>query len=447
MRSLVLLSIVSSLLLGCSEERRPNILLISLDTLRADRLGTYGYDRDTSPQLDRFAAAGVVFEDVTSVSPWTLPSHASLLTSLYPSRHGVVSDAHKLPDARQTLTEVLGSAGYATHAIVNAHYLSERYGLLQGFEGSQVVSEWDDPKSKKPKLAKKATQITSDALDWLERRDAERPFFLFLHYYDAHSDYDPSEPYRTQFVRPYAGPADGTTGQLLAYRKAGMVLGEGDIRHLGDLYDAQVRQLDDQIGRLLRGLDSMDLASDTIVAITSDHGEELFEHGSLLHGQTYFQEVIRIPWLMRGPGVPSGTRAREPVSLIDVPVTLLDLVGLDPPKKWQGRSGVSIWRGQEPEPRFLFAEADHGDTIENRRRLVRHGPYKLIHDRETSSDAIFDLRTDPGEERDLSPTPPEITAALRTELERLLRQASEGESIGAPSEATQRLLDQLGYTK
>ncbi len=446
-RTLWLLAVLG-LSASCSDPPPPNVILISLDTLRPDRLGSYGYDRPTSPALDKLATGGLVFEDVTSVSPWTLPSHASLFTSLYPSQHGAKDDQTRLGDGPPTLAEVFHRSAYDTAAIVNAHYLTRRYGLLRGFEDREYVSEWEDPNADPPRQKKSAAQIVDLALEWIRARE-ERPFFLFLHFYDAHSDYAPDERSRELLVRPYTGLVDGSTQQLYRWRREGRPLSAADVRYLSDLYDAQIRQLDAQLGRLYEALDRLDHRDDTVVLVTSDHGEELYEHGSLLHGRTYFQEVIAIPWLLRGPGVPAGRRVSTPLSLIDIPATLVDLVGLRVPASWQGRSALPLWQNDDVsiEPRVLFAEADHGDGEPDRRRLVRWDRYKLIHDRTSGSSSLFDLSRDRDEAHDRITEDLPVLPALRAELERFLSQEAKGEPLGELDEQTRRLLEQLGYTR
>ena len=219
-----------------------HLILISIDTLRPDRLGCYGHARDTSPALDRLAREGVLFEDVTSASPWTLPAHASLLTGHYASRHGVVDLTRRLDAALPTLASLLGERGYATAAVVNSSNLTERHGLERGFEQFHHVPELADDGS----IPDGAAEVLAHARPMLERR-GERPLFLFLHFYDVHSDYAPDEAYRARFVRPYAGTLAGRTAELLELRQRGAPLEAADVEHLLDLYDAEIRQL--EIGR------------------------------------------------------------------------------------------------------------------------------------------------------------------------------------------------------
>jgi arylsulfatase A-like enzyme len=419
----------------------PNVLLISIDTLRPDRLGCYGHSRDTSPTLDALAAEGVLFTDVTSASPWTLPSHTSLLTGLYPSRHGVRGHTHKLKASVPTLAGILGEHGYQTMAVVNSHNLSQRYGLGSGFESFEYILEYEPDGSipnRGPKVIRRAKKL-------LEGRD-ERPFFLFLHFYDAHTDFTPDEEYVARFVRPYEGEVDGSTKQLADLRANNLTLAEGDLRHLFDLYDAEIRQLDDLLGGFLRGLETKGVLENTFVVVTSDHGEEFMEHGSYLHGRTHYDEVIRIPLLVSGPGLPGGRRVDTRAHLVDVAPTILNLVGAELPTV----NGIDLTpfclNTGAPEPeRLLFSEADHNNDKPNIRRMIRRANHKLIYDRMVDQYELFDLAADPGETRDLTSSDAELAEYLMTELRRFMSKSADGDEIGMPSEDVQKALRELGY--
>jgi len=221
--------------------RRPTtprlFVLVSIDTLRPDHLGCYGYPRPTSPHLDALAAESVVFDDVTSPAPWTLPAHASLLTGLYPSHHTLKTPERMLPASVATLADLFASAGFVTAAVVNSLYLSPRSGLEHGFNHYLYVEERADQREP-------STRITDQAIAWL-REYGGAPLFLFVHYYDVHGDYRSLPQYEALFVRAYTGRADGSTAQLLAARRGDIVLDARDAAHLVDLYDAGVRQIDD----------------------------------------------------------------------------------------------------------------------------------------------------------------------------------------------------------
>ena len=435
---------VAWLNVGCREARdaRPqNLLLISIDTLRPDFLGSYGYERPTSPSLDALAASGVVFETALATSPWTLPSHGSLFTGLYPRRHGVTDESSGLAEEIPTLAEQLGNAGFATVGFVNSHYLSDWYGLHRGFSDHRYAVEI--PKPEGPGL------VGSWARDWLAEGPGE-PFFLFLHFYDVHSDYRALPRYHEQFVRPYHGPLDGGTAQLIQFRRGSFDLGEHAGRFLADRYAAGIRQLDDVLGAVLAELEARGLAERTLVVVTSDHGEEFLEHGDVLHGRSQYEETLRIPLIFAGPGVPAGVRVSESASLVDVAPTVLGLLGQPLPEAIDGRDLAPLWRGAPPadwEERRFFGEADHNNAIPDAVRSIRHAELKLVSDRTKGTLRLFDLDADPGETRDASGTHPERAKALARELDAFVQQAP----IAAPKpleelpRSTVEQLRALGY--
>ncbi|NOT28916.1 MAG: sulfatase [Planctomycetes bacterium] len=439
--------IALALLGGCSGGKKgpPNVLLISIDTLRPDRLGCYGHERETSPTLDGLAKAGVLFTDVTAASPWTLPSHASILTGRYPSRHGVKDHVNHLRRGVPTLASVLRGKGYKTMAVVNSHNLSERYGLNRGFLAFEYLEEQLADGS----IPSRGPEILEKARGWLE---AERtgPFFLFLHFYDVHSDFTPGESYREKFVRPYDGTKDGaidgTTEQLARIRNGVGEIDADGVRFLLDMYDAEIRELDDLLGEFLAWLAQQGLAENTLVAITSDHGEEFMEHGSLLHGRTYFQEVIRVPLLLCGPGVPADLRVATPAHQVDIAPTLLALAGADIPKGLDGLDLSAAWReGALLPQRLLFAEADHNNQEPDVGRMVRTAGQKLLYNRLTEAVQLYDLELDPGESADRAEVEPESAERLMESLRAFLSGEQEREMIDAPSEAVQESLKELGY--
>ena len=313
------LALLASLACSCSgggpaEGVPKNVLLISIDTLRPDHLGCYGHDRDTSPALDRLAEEGVLYADVSSTAPWTLPAHASLLTGLYPSHHGVKDQIHRLKDETVTLAEELADAGLRTFGVVNSFNVGgPAFRLGQGFETFVSVPEASyDARTMRQVIINAGPTVLAEAKRQLESRKGDEPFFLFLHFYDVHTDFTPEPRYRERFVRPYAGALTGDTRQLLKWRKEGTPLSEADVRFLKDMYDAEIRQLDDLLAGFFEYLEEEGVFEDTLVVVTSDHGEEYFEHGGVLHGRTQYQELVGIPLILRGPGVPRGSNCRWP---------------------------------------------------------------------------------------------------------------------------------------
>lgn len=417
------------------------VVLISIDTLRADHLGSYGYSRPTSPHMDALAAQAVLFEDVTSPSPWTLPAHASLLTGLYPSRHGLTTHTSHLPESVTTLAEMLARQGFMTAAVVNSHRLSSHYGLERGFEKFLYVKE-------RAGQREPGTAITDKATQWLRRFAGER-LFLFVHYYDVHSDYASRPEFERPFVRVYHGPADGTTNQLRAHRAGTFRFAPEDARHLVDLYDAGIRQMDEELARLLSAIETHG-AGRALVIVTSDHGEEFLERGGVLHGRTQFQELLRVPLILRGPGLPRGHRVKTPVSLVDVLPTLLRLVTVDASAGLDGEDLTSLWSGAPRlhlGRRALFAEADHWDDAFDITSAVRRERHKLHFNRLTGASQLFDLEQDPGEQVDLSVTRPDVREDLGARLARLreLRRTAAARSSAPLSPEEVERLRSLGY--
>jgi len=433
---------------GSGSERPPNLILISIDTLRPDRLGCYGHDRDTSPAMDELATGGARFADVTASSPWTLPSHASLLTGMYPSRHGVKSHLHRLHGEIPTLAELLAARGFHTMAVVNYQNLTSRFGFDRGFESFSYVSEFSDTRDPNRTIQNRGEEIVDQALAWLEDRD-DRPFFLFLHFYDVHTDLTPAPRFRDMFVQPYAGPMNGTTEQLAMLRRAGISISEADVRHLFDLYDAEIRQLDEQIGRLVRYLGDQGLREETLIVLTSDHGEEFQEHGSLLHGRTYYQEVIAIPLLLNGPGVPAGLTVPEPVHLVDVAPTMLGLLGLPAPSNGDGVDLSVYWHAPETAPRgrFLFAEADHNNERPDMQRMLRVGSNKLLYNRFSGKTELYDLSADAEERNDLAAMQESQLTALRKRIEAFMAADRPGPAVAPPTPEEIENLGKLGYVR
>ncbi len=418
-----LLMLVASI--SCAPPSVPvprHLIVISIDTLRADHLGCYGYERPTSPAIDAFASRGVLFSDAAATSPWTLPSHGSLLTGLYPVRHGAHTAKTSVSEGVKTLAERLGGEGFATAAVVNSTYLT-RWGLQRGFESFSHVPE--SVRDREP------SDVTDRALNWLEDRDrGSGRFFLFLHYYDVHSDYASLPRFERRFVGSYDGPADGTTAQMLDHRYGKTRLRQEDADHLRDLYDGGIVQLDHQLDRLFRGLDEMGIAERSLIVLTSDHGEEFLEHGGVLHGLTQYQEVLAVPLIVVGPGVPAGRRVATVASLIDVMPTALERLDLAIPPDLDGISLVATWTRPEGSlpPRTLFSEADFVFDPETKvkargsKRTARDRRFRLHYDVSTGQRQLFDLSRDPLEQRDVLADRTDEASALFGQLEIFLRE-------------------------
>jgi hypothetical protein len=303
------------------------IILISLDTLRADHLGVYGYHRNTSPFIDSFGKESIVFNNAVVQSPWTLPSHMSIMTSLYPSFHGVLSTSNRLADEHVTLAEVLRNGGYQTAAFVDGGFMNGSWGFHQGFD------IYDDDREVGIK------HILSKVIKWLDGNKS-KPFFLFVHCYDIHSPYNPPAPYNSMFHDfTYKGGLVPSNNTLTAARQNEMELNEEDLRHFIALYDGGIRYTDEKIGEFLSYLREVGVYEQTLIIITSDHGEEFKEHDSMLHNQLYYRPNLHVPLIMHIPGHPKkGIRIRELARSIDLLPTILDIVGLPSLPTAQGKS-------------------------------------------------------------------------------------------------------------
>ncbi len=427
------------------------IVLVSIDTLRADHLGLYGSPRMTSPTLDIFASEGTVFTDASSTSPWTLPAHASILTGRNPLNHGVMRFDSALPEEVDSLAGMLKSHGYQTAAVVNSTWLKkEPFRLTRDFDQYLFIDDTMDRRAPN-------TWITDQAINWISEHQ-DKPLFLFVHYYDVHADYASLPEYERLFVTEYNGEVDGTAWQLatasfeddflemchkeydpskcrigtlekyLAVDKTveKLILDENDVKHLEQLYDAGIRQLDTELGRLFSAVTKNGSESESLVVIVSDHGEEFMEHGRVDHFLTVYQEILHVPLIFRGQGVPAGLRIDAPVSVIDIVPTVLTMAGLAVPEELDGLSLLPLM-GRKPEAefgdRFLYGEAAGGlsyqlmmDEIYPVYRSVRKGSYKLIYDSKADDAWLYDLSQDPYEQNDIRSEYPEVAEPLLAEM-------------------------------
>lgn len=445
-KTLVTLSIAITLIaIGCGSDR-PNLVIISLDTVRADHLGTYGYHRGTSPRLDALASSGVVFERAYTIAPNTGPSHSTMLTGLPPHLHGARTNGTSVNADVTTLAEILRDSGYSTGAFVSgAPMRSEISGLDRGFE------HYED---EFPAARRSAESVMALAKGWLARRLAN-PYFLFIHLYDAHGPYLPSSRYAALFP---AGGASGRVGTIPDYQKVGDRQGRVDLRLENYIarYDAVLRYLDDQLASLLAEID----LRNTLVIVTSDHGETLGErHWNLDHGAQLFDEQLRIPLILHGPGL-EPMRSAAQVDTLDFVPTILEYLELpdDPGVAGHGRSLLPLISKQLSIPdRPLFASGrsisqrhrDRGYELNSKFRTlsVRSDGWKLIrypgmHGRITE---LYDLEADPGEIENLASQKPEIRDRYLELIERERSAAIERIEDPILSPDQKRKLKALGY--
>lgn len=336
---------------GCTRTEPPNLVVIVVDTLRADHLGCYGYGRPTSPNIDRFAADAVLFENAFAQSSWTAPSVASFFTSLYPSAHGVTTFVSTLPASVPTMAEVLQRQGFKTTGLsANFVQVVAQKGFGRGFD---TFAELHRPAAAGEdaefigRVAADARTVTNRAIEEVSRSRHSR-FLLYVHYMDPHSTYAPPEPYRSRFLRPYDGPFTGGTEQLKRVMQGELPIDDADLGRLIDLYDAEIAYVDAEVGRFFEELRRLDLFDDTVIAILSDHGEEFGEHGGVFHGVTLYDEMTHVPLVVRLPGGKhGGVRLSHVVELVDLGPTLLELLGLADDRTHQGQSFAALVQARE----------------------------------------------------------------------------------------------------
>ncbi|HEY2289309.1 MAG TPA: sulfatase [Thermoanaerobaculia bacterium] len=437
---------------GCARPSRPpaqgrNVVLVVIDTLRRDHLATYGYSRDTAPFLGELARQGAVFEGITP-APWTKPATASLLTGLHPLHHQVIDRVDRLPDAAQTLAERLRHAGYHTLGVSANGWVSQGFRFDRGFDTFLFHHN------------AKAADLNRDLLPALER--LEPPFFLYVQYVDPHLPYEPDIAWDG---RPL--PAD--------LKARPVTVEEADAPHFlqrspelmaraRDLYDGEIRGVDDALRELSGWLARRGLMKSTVLVVTADHGEELGDHGRMSHGQTVYQEVLRVPLVIRAPGaVPPGRFGRA--SLMDVVPTLLDLLGIDRPDPLDGESLAGRLAAPKTAPENTAPEdtASENTAPDEDRAFLAHldfvdgtgvalirGRWKLVLGKNPYRKELFDLKADPGERRNLLGSPEAAGAfrSLGTELveryDRYTRAALERIPIQMEGTLTQELAA-LGY--
>ncbi len=417
---------------GCSsDQKRPNVLVVVVDTLREDRLGCYGADRDTSPAIDKLAATGALFENAYAPSPWTKPSVASILTGKFPSGHGLTGLDAKLPSGARSIAQRLKAAGYSTAGVVSNKLIG---GFSKGFD------TFDKSEAKGPNHVS-ARGVTTKAIALMNELGArENPFFLYVHYFDPHVDYKPHA--ELGFTPNSVGRLDGTQSWN-ELDELGPDLTPEEIEYVRDLYDGEVRYTDDFVGELLAELDALAISENTVVVFTADHGEEIFEHGNIGHTRTLYEELIRVPYLIRAPGVKPGLRLESPVSIVSLVPTVMDLVGLSPDAKDFQSSSLSnqLLKGEQPKiTPMIFAEVDFIPPKKGnvpvgltRMKSLRQGRYKIIADQLNDTVALFDLEQDPDEMNDLSSEDPERLQKM-AELLALAIEHSKRDALTAETE-------------
>jgi len=377
-----------------------NVLLVIIDTLRTDRVGVYGSPRPTTPAIDAVAARGVRYDRAYATSPWTMPTVASVLTGLEPATHGVTHVRRRIPAGVETLAETLTAHGFDTSGIVSNILLTHEHGFEQGF------AHFDSKASNGHRFV--GTELVTDAALLALRRHAQgdRPFFLMAHYFDPHYDYMPHDG--VDWAPDRAGSLT-TDVEIVTIRDERARLTAEELRFLGDLYDEEVWFTDQGVGRLFDEVDRLGLGESTLVIVLADHGEEFMEHGWLGHTRSMYEEVVRVPLLMAGPGVPVGGVVDEPVSLTSITPTVLSRLGLledDASARFQAGPLPTANSGT-PSPVFIEVDFIPINEVSEVKRAhltaVVGQRLKFIRDENSGVVQAFDLAADPGERADLVP--------------------------------------------
>jgi choline-sulfatase len=448
---------------GCERKTaraRPDVLLITLDTLRADHTSAYGYARPTTPRLEEVARNGVRFAAAYAPMPTTLPSHASLMTGLLPRALGLLKNGIAFTHPAPTLAETLAANGYATAAFVSSFVLDRSFGLARGFATyddhfapnacKTYGQEWEGFQLSGG-FCRRGAQTREQAERWLEQNGylggtpvkssnggAAAPFFLWVHLFDPHDPYEP--PTAEAALLPPLEPAPTDLQKQIA------------------AYDGEIRYTDDQVGRLLDRLRVAGRLDDTLVIIVSDHGEGLMDHGWMHHGAMLYEEAVRIPFLVRWPArLPRGRVVAEPVQLADVVPTLHDLLGLAPPA--QPLDGATL-RGAldgsaalDPDRPIFLQRRQYDREIELDQSLrgekfgVRMGPWKYIDARAEQTRELYDLATDPHELRDVFRTRKADAKPLAAALHAWMARVVTAPSPGKVSDDAAKRLEALGYVQ
>jgi arylsulfatase A-like enzyme len=439
-----------------------NIILISVDTLRADHLGCYGYERETSPNIDALAKDSTLFANVYASSPWTLPSHVAMLTSLHGVHHQVYHDDEKMDPELITLADLLRQHHYICSAMTGGGFVSAAYGFSKGFDSyNEVAGGLFNQRS--------AEDLYENVSDWLEKNAKEKNFFLFLHTYQPHDPYACPDPYRSMFLAEDAEWRHinlmGRLGGKPNYFKK---IPESERQNVISLYDAEIRYTDEMlIGPLIQKLKDTELYDKTMILVTSDHGEEFYDHSSWGHGHQLYDESLKVPLIIKFPQSEyRGSRCDTIVSLVDVMPTILEEAGVEfPGLDIDGKSLVPVIEGKETEDRVFLA--DIGDNVlnshipqkiatnENRQKFILNKPFSqedlsfFLHPPpDTGPVELYDLRLDPREKSNIAHGRAGLVNQLIRFIEDLYASAQKRKTLKPEiDEALKEQLRALGYIK
>ena len=387
-----------------------DVILVSIDTLRADHLSSYGYERPTSPFLDELAAEGSRFAYARSASPWTLPAHTTMLTGQLPSTHHVVDDKVQLGQETPFLPELLQKAGWKTGGFVATLYVSKLFGFDRGFDAFEDFDLHTERKNLSGEVT--AELVVDRALNWWSEQKAGEPVFLFLHFYDVHYSYDPPEPYASMFDRP-PNKSDRRYKNYFHFKKKPLT--DAEFEHQIAQYDESIRYVDAQLKRI----DEQAKAAGRQVrwVITSDHGEEFGERGSWGHAHTLYAEQLHVPLIISGAGIPKSEQKGEWVGSHDLAPTIATWAGVEKKLDAEGIDLNPIMSGTKAPKRAFLAETTRFKT--NRLSLLEDG-YRLEWDLKSNKRELFAPKTDLLEAKNLAKSEPDRVKALQQRAEELL---------------------------
>ncbi|MDC0357591.1 sulfatase [Oligoflexia bacterium] len=427
-----------------------NIVMIVVDTLGAEHIGSYNNKVKHTPNIDRLAKNGVRFSKAFGTAPWTKPTISSMFTSLMPARHGVQRSRDKLPSKHTTLAEMLKSKGFDTSAIISHVLIGKKYGYAQGFK------EYLNVNQKGQVHATITSEVVTDkAVAWLDKRVKEKAqanFFLFLHYFDPHFFYQDHPQF--DFTSEYKGALKAG----MNIRKLRAMIPEltaDDIRYLKELYSEEVAYTDQQIGRFLARLEQLNFSENTLVIFLSDHGEEFMRHGWIGHTRTLHDELIHLPLIFNLPKYLKPRVVDYPVSQIDLVPTLMSMLKepvADP--VWEGTSLVPFLLGQgdSKQKRNIYSEVDFVSTTKLKdahKTALIAGDYKLIHDKPTNTWTLFNRVLDPEELKNLATEKKDVLAQMSKKILAYEQRAAQPDNVKAPeveiNEAEIEQLESLGY--
>ncbi len=425
------------------------VIVIAIDTIRADRLGFLGYERDVSPHIDALARDAIVYRQAISAAPWTTPAFVGIFTGSHPGALGFEGEALVLPGDVPVLAEALCEAGWQTAGVVSHSYVGVRYGFDRGFE------HWDE-RNAGGHLHVSSESVTSIALDYVDEladgrsNDTARPLFLFAHYFDPHYDYREHAAHR--FSSGYSGPHQSQNdnfNELVALASAGE-LDDAAIEYLRNSYDSEIAHTDAEIGRLIKGLKQRGLYRDSLIVLLGDHGEMLVERPERLlgHGMAVYQALVRVPLLIKLPGSKRIDRVTAPVSTVDLMPTILDFVG-HPEHSGADHARRSLLRVDTATASPVFAQTRRDGV----RDAVVDGNWKLIRDTVRKRSELYDLARDEDESNDIAWRHPEVVARLEGQLaswhDELARSRRARPSATAPKLSDEEIeqLRGLGYVE